>query len=156
MRRRSLTARLALVLGDSGGIVHAVGRTFDRMAIAEEEIEARGGRKSAAWKAFKLLVPTGPLANLSDEVYRAHARELLDRHAAKADTRPGTKAEVLGTISRMTLATRLDRDVETLGLRLCDELLGSELAELPDEYPGSIAEKLEEFRRRLAVADRRL
>jgi hypothetical protein len=126
------------------------------MRVSEDEIVDAKGRHPAqadrVWKSFKLLRPT---FDLSDAVYRHHCREILDRVAAEEDTRPGTKAEVLAAISAMTLKSRLDRDVELLGLRLCDEICDSDLAEeRAEEIPEHCETLLAEFRKKLRQADR--
>ena len=65
---------------------------------AEEEIEAairrHPGAASDLWYSFRLLVPAVSCTGWGTEfVIRGHARELLERVAAGADTRPGTAAE---------------------------------------------------------------
>jgi len=105
-------------LGELGG---TFSQAFRKMSVAEEEIlsacERHPEEIKLIWNSFKLLDP-GELAMLDDGVYRAHCRELLDRVADGEDTRPGTRAETCAMISRMTQATRLDRDVEILGLTI--------------------------------------
>ena len=88
-----------------------VGSVFERMKWAEDEIAAAARRHpeqaDKLWHAFSLLTPTGPLME-HELVYRAYARELLERVAADADTRPATAVEVavaLHDISRVTPLT---------------------------------------------------
>lgn len=84
-------------------LARTVRTTFDRMEIAEEEIEAAKTRhpKEAGviHGAFGLLCPTDPIRDLSDESFRFHCREILDRVARGQDVRPGTTAELLGFLA---------------------------------------------------------
>jgi hypothetical protein len=78
-------------------IADTVSSVFDQIEWAEEEIDRALRRHPAAadaiYHGFTLLMPTHP--RLSRElVYRAHCRELVDRIADGADTRPDTAAEV--------------------------------------------------------------
>ena len=79
-----------------GGQARSIFRAFDLMGIAEEEIAAAKHRYRRASKrvhaAFGVLYPTGDMSKCGDRLYRAHARELVERVARKEDTRPGTAA----------------------------------------------------------------
>ncbi|MFG1913034.1 hypothetical protein [Kribbella sp. NPDC048928] len=71
---------------------------FGAMEWAEDEIKQaqrrRPGAADAIWHSFSLLTPVHPLMDGSESLYRAYCREILDRVAAGADTRPGTSAEI--------------------------------------------------------------
>lgn len=89
----------------------ALGNVFDVMTWAEEEIAAaqrrHPERADKLWHSFSLLrVQEGYSERLSVEaVYRAHAREILERVARDADTRPATAAEiVVGLLATAELA----------------------------------------------------
>ncbi len=76
-----------LISSQEGGaaLAIAIRSTFDRMAIAEEEIASAKRRfpreAEQVHRAFKILCPPPGLRGLSDEVFRAHARELVERVA---------------------------------------------------------------------------
>ena len=144
-------------LGEAAG---AFTTAFRKMSVAEEEIAEACRRhwddRKEVWNSFKLLDP-GELSMLDDDVYRAHCREILERVVDGKDTRPGTRAEVCAMISRMTLVTRLQRDVELLGLVLTDEIFPGRglLDGAPrEDYEGSLREVEAEFRRKLAKPER--
>lgn len=146
-------------LGDKTG---AFANAFEKMAIAEREIlracRAYPKARTRIWNAFGVLVPGG-LSGLADAVYRHHCRELLTRVARGEDLRPGTRAEICAMISKMTLVTRLHRDVELFGLIISNEIFpGRDLLVegVRAEYPDAIDEIEAEFRRKLAKPDRRL
>ncbi len=103
-------------------IADLIDSTLDQCAWADEEIEAaqlRHGEpdRGPLWRSFSLLRPTHdrPWPEL---VYRIHCRELLDRVAAGADTRPATDAEKLAVLSAASQAAPLNGGAETLYLRL--------------------------------------
>lgn len=92
---------------------YSLSTTCKRMEIAEEEIRAALERHPAKATlidriGFGILVPPRALDGLSDEVYRRHARELMDRLAAGADTREATAAELLGILSAISFVAPLD------------------------------------------------
>ena len=145
-------------LGDKSRIIQ---HAFELMKIAEDEITDACRRcpeaRKRIWNSFKLLDP-GELSALSDDVYRHHCREMLARVADGKDTRPGTRAEICAMISKMTLATRLHRDVEILGLRISDSIFPNhgllDGRSEREDYEGSIAEVEREFCRKLARPER--
>lgn len=75
-----------------------------------EEIAAAAARHPAATDAvndsFPLLMPSNPLL-VTEELYRAHCVELLDRVARGEDTRPGTAAECCIVLSKVNLEVPL-------------------------------------------------
>jgi hypothetical protein len=77
---------------------------------AWEEIAAAAARHPAAADAvndsFPLLMPSNPLL-VTEELYRAHCVELLDRVARGEDTRPGTAVECCIVLSRVSLEVPL-------------------------------------------------
>jgi len=84
-------------------LARTIRSTFDRVDIAEEEIAAAKRRfplcASAIHGAFALLCPTDLIRDLSDDVFRYHCKEILERVANGQDVRPGTTAELLGFLS---------------------------------------------------------
>lgn len=76
------------------------GAIFDRIGWAEDEIAQAVTRHpeqaDAIYHSFSLLSGGDAAERMSVEaVYRAHAREILERVARGQDTRPGTAVEVV-------------------------------------------------------------
>ena len=109
-----------------------LGNVFDVMTWAESEIAAAQRRHpeqaDKLWHSFSLLrVQDNHAERVSVEiVYRAHAREILERVARDADTRPATAAEVVvGLLATAELAP-LSHEGFALAARMW------QLAGLPD------------------------
>ena len=77
------------------------------------------------WHSFPLLEPTGDRL-AAEPVFRAHCRELLDRVARGADTRPATAAECVIALLETGRAVPLSTSAIGLYLRMWDH------AGLPD------------------------
>jgi hypothetical protein len=104
------------------GLFDEIDSALDRCFWAEEEIEAaqlRHGERDRGplWRSFRLLRPTHD-RSWPELVYRIHCRELLDRIAAGADTRPATDAEKIAVLSGASQTAPLNGGAETLYLRL--------------------------------------
>lgn len=88
----------------------AVGRVFDFMGIAEEEIEraklAHPKHAKSIHASFDLLMP-GKLISTSEDLYRSHCRELLARVVKGGDVKPGTNAECCHAFMTMSLKSPL-------------------------------------------------
>lgn len=93
-------------------------------------------------------------------VYRSHCRELCDRLAAGADTRPATAAEVLLGLSGASLKAPPGRDAGTLQARCFLEVMGTpadkelagileDMAGQRESFPGQFDEMMGEIRRKL-------
>ena len=101
---------------------------FDLMGIAEEEIEAAqkrfhepvGKGDGPIWNSFNLLVPTESV--MTEKLYRAHVQELLDRVGDGEDTRPATKAEMLGVLAIMSQEAPLPPSATGLYFKLMSHL----------------------------------
>lgn len=104
----------------------AIADAFRRMQIAEQEIAAAEQREPEHARelhhAFKYLCPTEPLTQLSDEVYRLHCREILDRVAKGTDLHFGTATEILAVLAELSQAAPLTRDATLLYMELFDRL----------------------------------
>jgi hypothetical protein len=91
------------------------------------------------------------------QVYRAHCKELLERVANGVDTRPGTKAEVLGAISNLSMAAPLKSDVAYLMQKLMIDVFGynpvGDIA-LYESYKGASDEIWSDMQKKLYVKDR--
>jgi hypothetical protein len=113
---------------------------FGAMDWAETEITraARRHRRAAdrIRRSFILLRPTNGLET-SQLAYRAHCRELLNRVAAGADTRPATAAECCKALSEISLRTPLNTAAAGLYARMWLQ------AGLPPTPLGDLAEHYE-------------
>lgn len=147
---------LVSALGPHSGTIGAV---FDLMEVAEEEISAAKVRHPKAAEsldsAFSALSPEG-FTGFGRELYRAHARELLDRVAAGGDVRLGTTAEVLAALSKVAGAAPLTQ----LGQAVFERAFARAFPDdadgfLPDgpmsePWEGACAEEESRIRKRLA------
>ncbi|QFZ20540.1 hypothetical protein [Saccharothrix syringae] len=163
------TATNVLFSHGFGKVFTSVGASFDSMQWAEEEIETARRRHPAhadrIHHSFLLLSANPDLTRLADSetVYRAHCRELLDRVAAGADTRPGTAAEVCCALLHTSLLTPLTSAATGLCLRMWQ---AAGLPEIPgfaeagrhhEALEGSLIDEHERLaRRKLTVPGRRL
>ena len=93
---------------------HIVANAFKHMKIAEEEIEAAKQRypnKAAQLhNSFKLLCPPETFASFTSELYRAHAKELLQRIARGKDLSLATRAELCIALSEASFLAPLRND----------------------------------------------
>ncbi len=104
-----------------------VSGTFRRMGIAEEEIARAKLSRALGQAAFGVLCPPPLLRNKDDEVYRAHARELIARVRNGVSTEPATRAEVLAALSELTLVAPPDQQHAALMEGLFGEVMGKSL-----------------------------
>ncbi len=92
----------------------AVGSVLNLIGVGEREIEAAMRRHpkhaDALWHCFSLIQPTGggDGVGVHEQLYRSHARELLDRVAAGQDLRHATSAEVLLAMKEVSLETPMN------------------------------------------------
>lgn len=90
-----------------------IGGAFERMAIVEEEIKAamdrHPGRAKEINSTFGALCPTGELIEAGIELYRAHAREVLEDVAHGRELKP-TSAQCCAILSVLSLRAPLQRD----------------------------------------------
>lgn len=141
---RTLLARLDQELRS---LLDELDRCFDLMGWAEDEIEAamqrhgerpafRDGRQVAPrgpiWSSFRLLKPTGRLGDKAEFVYRAHCREILERVAAGADTRPATDAEMIVALGQASLVAPFKSSAFGLYVRLFERAFPTEAALLAE------------------------
>jgi len=101
------------------GFEQTFGVIFDRMSWAEDEIRKAQQRHpelaDKIYHSFSLLSGDEAATRMTVEaVYRAHAREILERIAAGEDTRPGTAVEVV--IGLLAAAERAPLSHEGFGL----------------------------------------
>jgi len=123
------------------GLGGAIGRTLGDVFIAEDEIEKAQVRhpkeSEAIWETFRSLERPEVLYGKSEELYRAHCHELLDRVAKGDDIDIVTRAEAVAVLSEMTFKSRLIPDAENLYIRLFQELGGLGWA-LPAEHAQTV------------------
>jgi len=95
-----------------------ISSAFDHMRIAEEEIAAAKSRypKKAAelHASFRLLCPGESFAKYAPQIYRAHAKELLQRIARGKDLALSTRAELCIVLSEASLLAPLENDYACL------------------------------------------
>ncbi|GAA0898337.1 hypothetical protein [Virgisporangium aurantiacum] len=106
---------------------------------AGEEIAVAAAQHPAAAEAvndsFPLLMPSNPVL-VTEELYRAHCVELLDRVVRGADTRPGTAVECCIVLSKVSLEVPLPTHAVGLYARMWRQagLPANELAAMGAHY----------------------
>lgn len=139
----------------------ATADVFATIGWAEEEIAAAQrrwpARADAVFHSFSLIRPPDELqARLSVEsVYRAYARELLDRVGQDQDTRPGTAVEVVLGISGASLRAPLNHEGfglyarmwQAAGLPFIDGI--SDRSEHYEALSADVLDDAEEYARRV-------
>ncbi|MEU4244291.1 hypothetical protein [Actinoplanes sp. NPDC026619] len=163
MDRSARSADLAALITDTRNSLMPI---FGAMEIAEQEItDAQVRHPNAAdriWRSFKLLVPTSDLLTRNELVYRSHCRELLERVAADADTRPGTAAECCVALCEVSQRIPLNTSAAGLYARMWKAagLPPIELGDASVHYEAlesaAIDDKERDLRTRLSQAERRL
>lgn len=97
-----------------------------------------------------------------DELYRAHAQELLQRVVDHKPLEEGTAAEALVAISDISLRIPLVSEYAALAEKLFLEIFGPDAIGGPDQpmfhepWLGALEELLNELRRRIRVPSRQL
>lgn len=136
------------LLGDT---VAAVGSVLELIGVAEGEIKAAMRRHpkhaDALWHCFSLIQPTGEGEGVGvhEQLYRSHARELLDRVAAGVDLRPATSAEVLLAMKEVSLRTPMNNAGIGLYWRMWRRCGMPEIAEAgADHYEALSASAIDE------------
>jgi hypothetical protein len=155
VRRKALVEAMAGVPGYG-----AIDRAFAAMRLAEDEIGAAKRRHPAQaallHRSFEVLCAP-PLHPYDDRVYRAHARELLDRLARGDDTRPGTCAEALVAVMQAVTVAPPGAQLAALAEHLFVAVFGKPIddSEPPREpWKGASDELLADLRRRLTDTTR--
>ncbi len=149
------------------GVGSVIARTFSKMELAEEEIDAAKRRHPLAagriHRAFRHLCPSPALSAAPEKLFRAHCTELLERVAAGCDLRPGTTAEVLAVLSELSLRAPLERAHTLLFVKLFSDLFPEAAARMQSENEPPAADRYERervveleaaFRAKLRVPDR--
>jgi hypothetical protein len=95
---------------------------FEKMEWADDEIDkarARHGEtdRGPLWHSFLTVCQNEPY--MADEIiYRAHAREILERVAAGHDVRPGTDAEMIAALRDSSKTAPLSSSAVCLYFRI--------------------------------------
>lgn len=143
----------------------AIGSVLNLMGVAEREIEGAMRRHpkhaDALWHCFSLIQPTGEGEGVGvhEQLYRSHARELLERVAAGKDLRPATSAEVLAAMKEVTLRTPMNNAGMGLYWRMWKACGMPEIAEAGAEHyealsASAIDEAEQQTRRKLSKPGR--
>lgn len=144
---------------------NAIGDILDCLEYAEDEIQKAMRRHpriaDKLWHSNMLLRPTGHRRLETEFVFRAHCRELLERVAAGADTRPATDAEICCTTLAIATQTPIRTTAFGMHMRLWHRAFPGHEILHPDELAGyetvrgQKMDDLEQFTRaKLAVKDR--
>lgn len=143
-----------LVEGVSRGIKWAADEVRQAM-------ERHPSERDVLYHSFPLLQATHKLM-ATEFVYRSHCREILERLANGADTRPGTAAEVCCLCCQISLRTPLRSEAAGLYLRMWtgafpEQPMFVEPSEHHEALEGSTIDELEAtVRRKLTVKGRAL
>lgn len=138
---------------------------LDCLGIAEDEIQAAMRRHphlaDKLWHSNMLLCPTGNSRLGTEFVFRSHCRELLERVAGGADTRPATDAEICCTTLAIATQTPIRTTAFGMHMRLWHRAFPGQAILRPDElaaYETVRGQKMDDLERetraKLAVADR--
>ena len=133
-----------------------VSGTFRRMEIVEEEIARAKLDRATGHRAFGILVPPVSLRNKDDRLYRAHARELIERTASGESAVLATKAEVLAALSELSLTAPPNQQHAALMETLFAEVMGKKIDGEPirEPFEGASGELFEQLRRRFRTDGR--
>lgn len=144
-------------------VKRAVEATSQRMGWAADEIqratERHPSERDVLYHSFPLFQVTHKLM-ATEFVYRSHCREILERLAKGADTRPGTAAEVCCICCEMSLRAPLRSPAAGLYLRMWTmafpgHTMFTEPSEHHEALEGAKIDNLEAtVRRKLTVKDR--
>jgi hypothetical protein len=144
----------------------AIGSAFHCMDLAEEEIALAKSDypvfEAQIHDAFRHLCPTEPLRGLSDDVYRHHCREILQRIVNGEGLRPGTAAECLCALAAASLELPPTRAAGLLYWELFERVLPDQADTLRkdhgdlafDQYDRIQMKELEAELRRKLTSDR--
>lgn len=144
-----------------GNVAQVVNGVFDCMAVAEEIIKAANLTPEVNRAVFGIMCPSDVLRGKSMDVYRAHARELVERAKVGEDTRPGTKAEVLCAMMGAALKAPLNAGGLALAEWLFSECfpghsISRDAGHRREFYKGQIAQDYAAAQRQLYDRDRKL
>jgi len=137
---------------------------FDCMGIAEELLRDVP-KKRRDFSPFIALRPSAPLQGKTLELYRAHARELVERvrsGAKQSAMEAGTDAELLCAVHETSLKAPLTAAGMAVAAALFGRCFPDQVEKIfgEDKYrepwPGFVEEQLGAMRRKLSISGRGL
>jgi hypothetical protein len=149
------------------GIKREVADAYVWIDWAEDEIKQAISRHpaeaDALFHSFPLLTPPTHEGMSMEFVYRGHCREILERVAAGADTRPGTAAEVCIVLKEVSMVGPLKSGATGLYFRMWTLAFPGKVPEIDESIAhyealcGSAIDDAERFvRHKLSVKARQL
>ncbi|MFI6220081.1 hypothetical protein ACIBEH_05965 [Nocardia salmonicida] len=154
--------RIELALREIAGpeFIRTLTTTLTQQDWAEDEISRAQQRHpdvaDVLHHSFSLLTATHERM-ATEFVYRAHARELIERVATGVSTKPGTSVEVVLLLMRVSLVTPLNTTAFGLYLRMWRQAglpdLGGPIEDLDGHYEAIHASGIDDFE---AIARRKL
>ncbi|MEA3201617.1 MAG: hypothetical protein QOE90_3045 [Thermoplasmata archaeon] len=138
------------VLGAAAASVLGI---FDFVEIADEEVRLAGNPRGI----FEHLLPPQEMRDMVPDVYRAHCRELIQRHQRGESLERATDAEVLCAFSSANLGFPLNRNATAAYAILFKRILKDDPAARAldlgeparlEDYEGAAEELLSKMRRR--------
>jgi len=147
-------------LDDVMAALTRVGDQMQRIILAEGEIRAAQQRHPEAAnrinRAFMLCAKGSVALRAPERAFLLHVRELLDRVAAREDTRPATDGELIAVFSMASQVCPLQLDAASAYVKLGRKhgLLEDDGVVLPESYPGAIDDTIARLRAQWAVPDR--
>lgn len=145
-RTRAAQKRNIVLANLLRGSESAVGYAFDCMEVAEEEIRRAG---TVPRNAFAACCPTPILRGLGLDLYRAHAKEIIQRVKNRRDLAPATDAELCAVMSRTSLDAPLNRKGAAVYTFLFNKLFPEHGIKVSvEEYPGQVEEEIADMRKR--------
>ena len=145
-------------MGERGAALQGI---FECMAIAEEEIaaaqEAHPDKAGDIWHSFTHLRPSPLLEPRTPQLYRAHARELIQRvaagHTKKAELAAATAAELCCVFCAASQLSGLQSDAVAAYQKLFKQVFPDVFLEdevtIQESYPGRADEIIAELRRKV-------
>lgn len=144
----------------SDGFKSVIRGLFDCMKIAEQEIEHAMDHhekyEDEINDSFRYMQPTEPLRGKSDELYRLHVREIINRIIGRNQLpiNKGTDAELLGAFSEITQSAPIQRDAIAAYNKLFQKRFpNKDVPEMNvmESYEGRSDEIISEMRDKLAT-----
>lgn len=144
----------------------AIRAAFGAMSIAEDEIASAFPCRADEPKGlFLALALPDVMKHMTLDLYRAHARELVDRARTGEDLALATRAEVLAGLYGASARAPLRREAWAIYRRLFAELLPDLFASLPpdvrqadheERWEGQVEEDIRSAQRSLRDESRRV
>jgi len=136
-----------------GGITNSIGGIFACMEVGEEEIQKARLTKAQGSRAFRALCPSDALRGKSLDLYRLHAREIIERIKTSEKLEPATDAELLAIFSDTSLVAPMNRTGQACFEHLFYKLFPGKVAgeAAPGPWPHAVNEQLTAARKKFAA-----